>query len=312
MSQGPNIVVVGSAVVDQTFRVGTLPMPGESAVADAVGWSLGGKGANQAAAAALLGARVLFLGCVGDDDGGRQTGEDLARRGIDARLMVAAGVPTGHAAVMVDETGENLIAVHLGANARLTAEHVAAARDDLVGAAVYVAQLEVPPAAIRAGLELVRENEEVVTILNVAPMLEEAAELLPLFDVAVVNRVEAEMLAGVGIQNLDDALAAARGLKGLGVADPIVTLGPAGVVCFDHGRAVHVPAPQVEDVVETTGAGDAFVGALACYLRAGVEMAESVAIAGRYAALAVLRPGTRDAYVDRAALRAAAFPPDAG
>ena len=105
MSQG-RIVVVGSAVVDQTFRVGTLPMPGESAVADTVGFSLGGKGANQAAAAALLGAPVLFLGCVGDDDGGRQTREDLARRGIDARLMVAPeDAPTGHAAVLVDETG---------------------------------------------------------------------------------------------------------------------------------------------------------------------------------------------------------------
>ena len=138
---------------------------------------------------------------------------------------------------------------------------------------------------------------------------EEAAELLPLFDVAVVNRVEAEMLAGVGIQNIDDALAAARGLKGLGVAEPIVTLGPAGVVCFDRGRAVHVPVPQDLEAVETTGAGDAFVGALACYLREGVEMAESVEIAGRYAALAVLRPGTRDAYVDRAAFEAA-FPPD--
>lgn len=311
MSQGSsgNIVVVGSAVVDQTFRVGTLPMPGESAVADSVGWSLGGKGANQAAAAALLGAPVLFCGCVGDDDGGRETGEDLARRGIDARLMVTSEASTGHAAVMVDEVGENQIAVLLGANAHLTAEHVAGARDELVGAAVYVAQLEVPPPAIRAGLELVRENEEAIAILNVAPLLEEAAELLPLFDVAVLNRVEAEMLAGVGIQNIDDALAAARGLKGLGVADPIVTLGPAGVVCLDRGRAVHVPVPQDLEAVETTGAGDAFIGALASYLRDGVEMPESVEIAGRYAALAVLRPGTRDAYVDRAAFEAA-FPPD--
>ena len=85
------------------------------------------------------------------------------------------------------------------------------------------------------------------------------------------------MLAGVGIQNLDDAHAAARGLKGLGVADPVVTLGPAGAVCFDHGRTVHVPAPQDLEAVETTGAGDAFVGALACFLREGVEMAEGVA-----------------------------------
>jgi len=308
MHQGP-IVVVGSAVVDQTFRVGTLPLPGESAVADTVGHSLGGKGANQAAAVGMLGAPVLFLGCVGDDAGGRETAEDLQRRGIDARLLVAADVPTGHAAVVVDETGENQIAVHLGANARLTAEHVEAASDDIRGASVYVAQLEVPPDAVRAALPVVREDEEAIAILNVAPLHEEAAELLPLFDVAVLNRVEAEMLAGVGIQNIDDALAAARGLKGLGVTDPVVTLGPAGAVCFDRGRVVHVPAPQDLEVVETTGAGDAFVGALACFLREGIDVAESVLFAGRYAALAVTRPGTRDAYVDRATLDAA-FPPD--
>lgn len=309
MSQGRSVVVVGSAVVDQTFRVASLPLPGESAVADTVGRSLGGKGANQAAAARRLGAPVLFLGCVGDDEGGRETRDDLARREIDARLMVTADAPTGYAAVLVDEAGENQIAVHLGANALLTAAHVEAAREDLAGAAVYIAQLEVPPDAIRAGLPIVRENEEAIAILNVAPLHEEAADLLPLFDVAVVNRVEAEMLAGVGIQTLDDALAAARGLQGLGVADPVVTLGAAGAVCFDRGRTVHVPAPQDLEVVETTGAGDAFVGALACFLRDGVDMAESVLAAGRYAALAVTRPGTRDAYGDRAELERA-FPPD--
>lgn len=308
MHQG-RIVVVGSAVVDQTFRVGTLPMPGESAVADRVGESLGGKGANQAAAAAMLGAPVLFLGCVGADPGGAASQEDLAHRGIDARLLVTDDAPTGHAAVFVDETGENQLAVYLGANTRLTAAHVEAAGDDIRGASVLVAQLEVPPEAIRAALPFVREDEEALAILNVAPLHEEAAELLPLFDVAVVNRVEAEMLAGVGIQNLDDALAAARGLKGLGVPDPVVTLGAAGAVCFDRGRAVHVPAPQDLEVVETTGAGDAFVGALACFLRDGLDMEESVQRAGRYAALAVTRPGTRDAYVDRAAFEKV-FPPD--
>jgi len=303
MAEG-SVVVVGSAVVDRTWRVASLPLPGESAVAAEVSLSLGGKGANQAAAARLLGAPVLFVGCVGDDEGGRLTREDLARRGIEARLAVAAGAPTGESAVVVDEDGENQIAVHPGANARLETAWVEAQADRLRAADVYVAQLEVPLDAVRAGAELARENEEGIRILNAAPLHPDTADLLPLFDVVVVNRVEAEHLTGVGVMNVDDALAALRGLKGMGVADPVVTLGSGGAVCLDRGRAAHVPAPAVE-AVDTTGAGDAFVGALACFLREGREMREAVEAAGRYAGLAVLKEGTRDAYVDRAAFDAA-------
>lgn len=299
MAEG-SVVVVGSAIVDRTWRVERLPMPGESAVAADVALSLGGKGANQAAAARLLGAPVVFLGCVGEDEGGRLTREDLLRRGIEARLAVASAAPTGESAVVVDADGENQIAVHPGANALLETAWVTAQAEALRRAAVTVAQLEVPLDAVRAAAELARENEEGIRILNAAPLHPDTAELLPLFDVVVVNRVEAEHLSGVGVMNLDDALAALRGLKGLGVADPIVTLGAGGAVCLDRGRAVHVPAPAVE-AVDTTGAGDAFVGALACFLREGREMRDAVEAAGRYAGLAVLRPGTRDAYVDREA-----------
>lgn len=303
MSQG-HIVVLGSSVVDQTFGVETLPLPGESAVAHDVLRSLGGKGANQAVAARRLGVPVVFVGRVGDDPGGRDTKEDLLRYGVEVRLAVSEGVPTGHAAVIVDAEGENQIAVHLGANAHLTTDDVEAARDVIVPAAVFVSQFEIPLDAIRVGAAIAGENEDTVKILNAAPCLPDAAEVLPAFDVAVLNRVEAERLAGVGIATMDDAMAALRGIAGLGVTDPIVTLGAAGAVCFDRGRPIHVAAPRVE-AVDTTGGGDAFVGALAVFLREEQEMPDAVQNAGRYAALAVMQPGTRAAYADRQAFEAA-------
>ena len=303
MSDRP-IVVVGSAIADLAFRVEALPMPGESAVAEEVVRSLGGKGANQAAAARLLGAPTSFVGCVGDDEDGRATARDLVATGVDVRVRAVAGVATGQAAVLVDAEGENLIAVHLGANARLSLDDLEAARDVLATAAVFLTQLEIPTDVLRAAVSIARENEDCVAVLNAAPMHPETRDLLPLFDVVVLNRVEAEQLAEVGIANVEDAKAALRGITGLGVKDVVVTLGRGGAVCTDRGRATPVPAPPVE-VVDTTGAGDAFCGALAVWLRAGEELAEAVAHACRYAALAATRPGTRGSFPDREGYEAA-------
>lgn len=306
MIDGP-IVVVGSTVVDRVYRVAMLPMPGENAVAGEVLVSHGGKGANQAVAARRLGAPVRLLTCVGEDEDGREAVRALEAEGLELAVARTGEAPTGHAAVVVDEVGENLLAVHLGANGHLGPDAIEAERDGLAGASVLVTQLETPVETVRAAAAAATA-EEVVKVLNAAPLAppdQEGAEedvtgLLDLFDVVVVNRTEAERLSGVGVANLDDALAALRALHGMGVPDPVVTLGAAGVVYLDRGRAAHAAAPEVESV-DATGAGDAFVGALAALLREEREMSEAVDRACRYAAHATLQTGARAGYLDREA-----------
>jgi ribokinase len=291
------IVVVGSAVVDLTFTVETLPFPGETAAARDFTVRLGGKGANQAVAARRMGAPVLFLGRVGDDDEGRATVEDLEGEGVEARLLVTEGTTTGRAAVLVDEEGENLIGIHAGANARLAVSDVEALHDELAGASVYVAQCEVPLDASAVGARIARASE-VPTILNAAPYHSEAVSLLDLFDVLVLNRVEAERTADIAITTPDDALAALRALVDMGAPQPVITLGALGLVFIDHGRGTHVPPSQVA-TVDATGAGDAFVGALAAWLREEIELEDAVRRAAAYASLSTTKPGTRASFPDR-------------
>ncbi len=288
------VVVVGSLVLDTVYRVEALPLSGETAVAGEVVTMPGGKGANQAVAARRLGAPVAFVGRVGEDEAGQRLRASLEEADLDVRLHTSADAETGHAAVLVDEGGENQIAVHLGANARLRPEDLDA--ELLDSASVFVTQLEIPFDTIRAAAERARAAGA-ITILNAAPFDPAAEQLLPLFDITVLNRSEAEQLAGVGVASLDDALAALRALKGMGTPSPVVTLGPAGAVYIDDGRGAHARSVEVE-AVDATGAGDAFVGALAAYCRAGMSMQDAVDRACIYAAYATTVAGAREAYLD--------------
>lgn len=298
----PVIGVVGSVVKDRICRVGALPMPGESAIVEDVRYALGGKGANQAVAAGRLGAATFLLAKVGEDPVGAEAIDSFRDAPLLAVVLGTPAAPSGEATVIVDEQGENMIVVALGANLLLDANDVEAHRDMLAKAKVLVTQFEVSDSAIRAVAEL-GDQTEATTILNAAPMREDAVGLLPGFDVAVLNRTEAEVLAGVGISSVDDAFAAVRAIHDLGVAQPVVTLGPAGAVFLHEGRVHQAPAPRV-DAVDVTGAGDAFVGALAAFLAAGVDLDDAVPRACRAAALATTGIGARAAYPDRDALEA--------
>ena len=299
MAEG-RVVVVGSSVLDTVYRVEALPLPGETAVAREVVTMPGGKGANQAVAACRLGAPVTFVGRVGADDAGRRLIASLEEAGVEVQVRVSEDVETGHAAVFVDEGGENQIVVHLGANARLVPDDVDPAL--LASASVLVTQLEIPFDTIRAAAKQVGEAGG-ITILNAAPFDPAAAELLPLFDITVVNRSEAEQLTGVGIASLDDALAALRALKDMGTPVPVITLGPTGAVYHDHGRGAHAKSVEVE-AVDATGAGDAFVGALATFKRARLDIQDAVQRACIYAAHATAAAGAREGYLDAAAFEA--------
>lgn len=295
MAEG-KVVVVGSLVLDKVYRVEALPLSGETAVANEVVTMPGGKGANQAVAARRLGAPVAFVGRVGADDAGALLKASLEEAEVEVHVEAIDTAETGHAAVFVDEQIDNQIVVHLGANALLMPDDLDPAL--LASASVLVTQLEVPIETIRAAAEAAHAVEA-TTILNAAPFNPAAAELLPLFDIAVLNQSEAEQLTGVGIASLDDALAALRGLRDMGTRAPVITLGKAGAVYMDHGRGTHARAPEV-DAVDPTGAGDAFVGALAAFLLAGQEMQDAVEWASIYAAHATTAAGAREAYMDGA------------
>jgi len=296
------VAVVGSVVKDRFYRVEALPLPGESVVATQVHAAPGGKGANQAMAAARLGVETAFLGKVGDDEAGREAQEAFERSPVEARLLVEAGAGTGQAAVTVEDTGENMIVVDLDANLRLSPEDVLAHQEMLAGAQVYVAQLEVPDETVQALARLGHE-QEATTLLNLAPIKEGAAALVRGFEIVVLNRGEAEILAGVGVATLEDAQAAVRAIHGLGVPTPIVTLGPAGAVYLFEGRVQHAASPPVE-IEDSTGAGDAFIGALAAFLASGRNLDDAVARACRVAALSTTALGAQAAYPDPAALAA--------
>jgi ribokinase len=273
------IALVGSINLDLVVEVERHPAPGETVIGSDRRELPGGKGANQAVAAARLGAEVAFVGRVGADDAGRRLRDGLAAEGVDvAHVRVDPQAPTGMALIAVDRAGENTIVVSSGANARVSAADVDAARDALSGAAVTLVQHEVPEAAVAAALAAGGGT----VVLNPAP----ARPLVADVDVLVPNRGELEALAG----RSGDPVELARGLDAARAV--VVTLGSEGAVVIEGERVERVPARRV-DVVDTTGAGDAFCGALAQALDGGAELVEAARFATRAAAASVTHPGAQ-------------------
>jgi len=270
-----DVVVVGSANLDLVARTLRLPGPGETVLGSDFAQHPGGKGLNQAVAAARAGASVAFVGVVGDDDAGRTLRSVAATEGVDVSgLSVADDVATGRAVITVDESGENSIVVVPGANA---SAHVG----DLPAATVVLAQLEVPVATVIAAFAVARTAGS-RTVLNPAPVPPGGLpdELLSLCDILVPNEHEVELLGGV-----DELLAR-------GVAAVVVTQGAAGVTVTEAPDATtwSIDAFQV-DPVDTTGAGDAFCGALAARLAAGADLRPAVRYAAAGGALATTIAG---------------------
>ena len=293
---GPEIVVVGSLNLDIVVAVPTHPAPGETVLGGDHRRHCGGKGANQAVAAARFGRSVDMVGCVGDDEAGRTLTSALARDGVRVdHVRVEAEAPTGLALITVDDdSGENAIVVSPGANARLTLDDVSRASVPVAGANVLLLQLEVP-------IDTVTQAADVATgtvVLNPAPARLLPSELLRSADVLVPNRGELAVLAGGDeVRELDEVISAARALDG--PAAVVVTLGAEGALYVTPDEARHVPAFAVEPV-DTTGAGDAFCGALADALVRGEEMAAAVRWATAAGACAVTKPGAQDSLPTRA------------
>jgi ribokinase len=291
----PDVIVVGSVNADLVVRAARLPGPGETVTGGTFARHGGGKGANQAVAAARLGARTALVAAVGEDDFGADALRGLAAEGVDvdgvARL---ADVATGVALIVVDERAENQIAVASGANAALDGAFVAAALERLEGGVVLLS-LEVGDAALLAGARGAR-----LAVLNPAPAREGPAALLDAGPLLTPNAGEARDLTGE-----EDPRAAALALRERTGAPVVVTLGADGALLADGpGDPVRVPAPRV-DAVDTTGAGDCLNGALAAELARGAALEAAVAFAVRAAALSTLRQGAREGMPTREAVDAA-------
>jgi ribokinase len=289
-----DVFVLGSINQDFVLKVERRPEPGETVTNAELSTHNGGKGANQAAAAALLGASVTFLGRVGDDEFGQPLVEALEEKGIDASLVER--VPdkfTGSAFITVTPDGENAITVAPGANRSLKPEDVDAASDAIGDARVLVAQMEIPVQTVLRAVEVAAERGT-RALVNLAPTFEVPRGLLEKLDPLVVNEHEAAFLLGSEVEGVNGALFAAPKLLSLGPRSAVITVGEAGAVFAGGDPAEHLSAPEV-DVVDTTGAGDAFVGALATQLAREALLGEAVAYAVRAGAAAVTKEGAQGA-----------------
>jgi ribokinase len=284
------VVVVGSLNSDVVVQVPRLPLPGETLLGDRVDRYPGGKGLNQAVAAARLGSPVTMVGCLARDAAGDELLDVLRSEGITAAITRVDDGSSGTALIEVAGDGENRIVVVPGSNARLDAGEVSRAVTHAYPVAVVLAQAEIPAAAVAAAMRAGR-SAGATTVLNASPAQEPAPGLLADVDVVVVNEHEAALLTGVDASTRTEAGAAARALVLLGPATAVVTLGGNGVVWADSTGRGGVQAAYAVDPVDTVGAGDAFCGALAEGLARGLGLEVAVRRAAAAGALATTRAG---------------------
>ena len=293
MSAPGRIVVLGSLNADLMVAVPRLPRPAETVLGDRLRTFAGGKGANQAVAAARLGGSVCMVGRVGEDAFGELLLQSLAADGVDTtRVERDSEEPTGVALIVVEAGGQNLIAVAPGANARVDAREVERAADLLGSQSVLLLELEVPLAVVESAAVAGHRRGSRV-ILNAAPATGALPdELLRHVDVLVVNEVEAESLFGNPVVSVDDAAAAGRAALARGARNAVVTLGAAGAVAVTLDGHTYISAYPVV-AVDTTAAGDAFVGALALSLLRGADLVEAARMAAAAGAAAATRAGAQ-------------------
>lgn len=293
------VLVVGSSNTDMIIRVPHIPRPGETILGGAFSMAAGGKGANQAVAAARAGGRVMFVARVGDDLFGRQALEGFARDGIDARSVLATpGAASGIALITVDERGENSISVASGANALLSVADVEAAGDAFAAADIVLLQLESPLETVEAAIRAAKERG-IPVILNPAPARALDDGLLRGVSVLTPNEHEAAMLAGIEVESEHDMREAAARIRARGPRTVVITLGERGVYAASEGSEGLVPAFKVEPV-DTTAAGDVFNGALAVALAEKRSLPDALRFAQAAAAISVTRPGAQPSAPTRA------------
>jgi ribokinase len=298
------IVILGIFVADTAYRAERQPKMGETILGKSFVLGPGGKGSNQAVAAAMAGGRVHFITRLGDDAFADIARATWGKAGVHPEVKVDAESYTGAAYIFIEEaTGNNAIIVSPGAAGRVSIEDVEAKKALIESAAIFVTQLEQPIPAAHRGLEIARAAR-VTTILNPAPAAALTDAMLALCDYVTPNESEAETLTGIPVQTVADAERAADALIARGVGAAIITLGANGALYRDRARSVHVPVISAGPVVETTGAGDAFNGGFAVALSEGQDVVDAVRFGCATAGISVTRPGTAPSMPARAEIDA--------
>jgi ribokinase len=294
----PKIVVVGSSNMDLVVKAAKIPAVGETILGGDFIMNPGGKGANQAVAAAKLGAEVYFVAKLGRDVFAEQSLNNFRKAGVNTEYVFQTEeTPSGVALITVDQAGDNVIVVAPGANQKLSPQDVEEARTAIASSGAVVAQLEVPLETVEFSARLAN-GAGVPFVLNPAPAQKLSLELLAMVDVLTPNETEAAILSGVEVTNKDTADAAARELLKCGVKAVILTMGAKGFLLAAGETTEFVPAVKV-DAVDTTAAGDAFTGALAVGLAQGQTLREAAFFANYVAALSVTRMGAQSSMPTR-------------
>jgi ribokinase len=299
----PRIAVVGSANTDLITYSSVFPRPGETLFGQGFDLGFGGKGANQAVAARLCGAEVLMIAKVGDDLFGDATIRNFASFGIDtAHVRMLKGVSTGAATVLVEPNGQNRIIVVKGANDQLSPADVDEAAAALSGVDAIILQFEIPLPTVYHTVRFAQAHH-IRCIVNPAPALAANLESLAAADYFIPNETEAELLTGRPVQTLESARECASALREMGFGRVVITLGARGSLISSAAGCMHAP-PFAVTAVDTTGAGDAFIGSLAVFLAEGSSEQDAIADANLYAALSTTRVGTQKSFLTRAAFDA--------
>jgi ribokinase len=288
----PKIVVVGSSNMDLVVKSPRIPAVGETILGEDFIMTPGGKGANQAVAAAKLGAEVYLVAKLGDDIFAEQSLKNFEKEGVHTEYVIRTReAPSGVALITVDHSGDNVIVVAPGANQRLSPEDVGRARAAIVSSGAVVAQLEVPLETVEFAARLAHSSG-VPFILDPAPARKLSPGLLAMVDVLKPNETEAQILTGVEVTNENSARIAAQELLECGVKAVIITMGAKGFLLATSERAEFVPAVKVK-AVDATAAGDAFTGSLAVGLAQGKTLRDAALFANHVAALSVMKMGAQ-------------------
>jgi ribokinase len=286
------VAILGIFVADLAFRASRLPGIGETLIGSSFKIGPGGKGSNQAVAAARAGAAVTFISRIGKDEFGALALAAWGREGIKARVIETTEETTGAAFIYVNErNGENAIIVAPGAAGSISPADVEAAADAIRSAAVFVTQLEQPIAAAQRGLEIAR-RAGVLTIFNPAPAAPVDEAIYASCDFVTPNENEAALLTGQPVTNVDEARKAADVFLKKGARAALITLGEAGALFHDGARSTLIPPYKAGPVVETAGAGDAFTGGFAAALARGADPVDAARFASAVAGISVTRAGT--------------------
>lgn len=288
------IVVLGSLHTDLIIKVDSIPSLGETVLGKSFLRSPGGKGANQAVAAAKLGANVAMIGRIGSDFFGHELIKNMRRFGVNTEYMIEdESTYTGVALIMVDNKGNNIIAVASGADMNCCKDDVYLARRMIEETDVLLIQLEIPLSVVQYAIDLAY-NYGVRIILNPAPAQKLPNSLLKKIDILIPNESEAEILSGMRIDNLSSAKNAAYKILDSGVNDVILTMGREGALMVNDDESVHVKRVDVK-AIDTTGAGDAFCGAMAVTVSSGMDLVDAVRYSNIVGALTTRKIGAQEA-----------------